>query len=442
MMLLFTPCTRWEKREGKMNIRAVAFTLTALLLSASAAVMAAQSQTVAGQRRPHGGSLDVRRHGYEHGYRDGFQYGQQDRTTRAAYQYQTNQKYVGGEAGYEEYMGDKAQFVQGYRSGFRTGYTDAFYGSRGRFAQIYGNPGPPGKAFPEQPEQKEDSIDDIYARNKWSVQDVAYDIAYRDGVVDGENDRLYSADKEPTFHVRYRQANHGFRMDYGNEQEYQRLYRIAYFRGYADGYQAARPIPEGLRFVSAPKVEKSTDTLAIIAWSTNVPASADVYYTSDKFNYDREQSKDRQSVHRVELKDLQPDATYKVIVRTTYKDLVKTSPVFEFKTASKTKPILFTADGLPRIEEVTDKSAVINWKTDIDSSGSVLYRTSPDGPSSLADELSISREHRVKLTNLTPGTRYYFTIWSSPVCITNHEKFTFETKVDAEVAGKTAEADR
>jgi len=425
-----------------MNIRVIAFTLTALLLCSSSAVMAAPSQPVAEQRRPHGGSLDVRRHGYEHGYRDGFQFGQHDRSTRAAHQSQTNQKYVSGDAGYEEYMGDKAQFAQGYRSGFRTGYTDAFSGSPGRFAEIFGNPGPPVRFLPDPPDQQEDSIDDIYAKNKWSVQDVAYDVAYRDGVVDGENDRLYSADREPTFHVRYRQANHGYRMDYGNEQEYKRLYRIAYFRGYGDGYQAARPIPEGIRFVSVPRVEKSTDTLAIIAWSTNVPTSADVYYTSDKFNYDREQSKTRQSVHRVELKDLEPDVTYKVIVRTTYKDLVKTSPPFEFKTASKTKPILFTADGVPKIEEITGKSAVISWKTDLDSSGSVLYRASPDGASSLADELSISREHRVKLTNLTPGTRYYFTIWSSPVCITNHEKFTFETRADTQVAGRSAEANR
>jgi hypothetical protein len=425
-----------------MNIRAIAFTLSALLLCASSAVMAAPSQPVAEQHRPHGGSLDVRRHGYEHGYRDGFQFGQHDRSTRAAYQYQTNQKYVSGEAGYEEYMGDKAQFAQGYRSGFRVGYTDAFYGSRGRFAEIYGNPGPPVRFLPDQPDQQEDSIDDVYAKNKWSVQDVAFDVAYRDGIVDGENDRLYSADREPTFHARYRRANHGYRMDYGNEHEYQRLYRIAYFRGYGDGYQAARPIPEGIRFVSAPRVEKSTDTLAIIAWSTNVPTQADVYYTSDKFNYDREQSKASQSVHRVELKDLEPDVAYKVMVRITYKDLVKTSPPFEFKTVSKTKPILFTADGVPKIEEVTDKSAVVSWKTDIDSSGSLLYRTSSEGPSTLVDELSISREHRVKLTNLAPGTRYYFTIWSSPVCITNHEKFTFETKGDAEVAGKSAEANR
>lgn len=424
-----------------MNIRAMVLTLTALLLSASSAVMAAQSQTVAEQRRPHGGSLDARRHGYEHGYRDGFQYGQQDRSTRAAYRYETNQKYVSGEAGYEEFMGDKAQFVQGYRSGFRAGYTDAFHGSHGRFAQIYGDRGSSLRDLREQSD-KENNVDDVYAKNKWSVEDVAYDIAYRDGVGDGENDRLYSADREPTFHARYRQANHGYRMDYGAEREYQRLYRIAYFRGYADGYQAARPIPEGISFVSVPKVEKSTDTLAIIAWNTNVPTGADVYYTSNKFNYDREQAKSSGLVHRVELKDLEPDLTYKVIVRITYKDLVKTSRAFEFKTASKTKPILFSAEGVPRIEEVTGKSAVINWKTDIDSSGSVLYRTSPDGPSTLADELSISREHRVKLTNLTPGTRYYFTIWSSPVCITNHEKFTFETKGDAEVAIKSAEADR
>src|SRR5262249_18884699 len=108
-----------------MNIPGPALTLTALALFASS-LMAAQSQ-IAAEQRPHGGSLDVNRHGYEHGYRDGFQFGQHDRSRRAAYQFESNQKYVSGNIGYEEYMGDQARFAQGYRSGFRTGYTDGFY---------------------------------------------------------------------------------------------------------------------------------------------------------------------------------------------------------------------------------------------------------------------------------------------------------------------------
>lgn len=182
-----------------------------------------------------------------------------------------------------------------------------------------------------------------------------------------------------------------------------------------------------LKFVSAPRVEQHTDNVAIIAWSTNAKTAGTVYYTSNKFNFDQAPSLQEAFVHRVELKNLEPATTYKLLVRTRYNDITQTSREFTFTTSAKTAKILFTPDGVPKIEQISGNSAVISWKTNIDSSGSVLYRTSPKGPSKLAEDLSLSTDHHVQIKNLSPGTKYYFTIWSSPVCITDHEKFTFET---------------
>jgi len=395
----------------------------------------AQSSQPSQPRSPDGGSLNVHRHGYEHGYRDGFQFGQYDHSRKATYDYKNNPKYVQGDMGYESHMGNRTLFVRGYQTGFRSGYADGFYGSPGRFAQLYGKP-PAQAPVNASAQEPEDKADDVYASSGWSVNDVAYDIGYRDGVLDGEGDKLYNADKEATFHARYRTATHGYRLEYGSEGEYQRLYRIAYRRGYGDGFQAVRTAPKALKFLTGPTVEQHTDTLAIIGWGTNANTTGAVYYTANGFNYDQAVSPSNGSVHRVELKNLKPSTTYTIFVRSIHDDLTKTSPEFQLTTAPKTPLILFTADGIPKVEEVTANSALISWKTNMDSSGSVLYRTSPDGPSKLAEELSIAPEHRVKLTNLTPGTRYYFTIWSSPVCVTKHEKFTFETLGVQQAAAK------
>jgi hypothetical protein len=417
-----------------MESQGRAIAVAAMLIIAASIVAAGQSN-MAESSRPHGGSLNVQRHGYEHGYRDGFQFGQYDASRKAVFNYKTNQKYSQGDAGYQNFMGDRGQFVQGYQTGFRSGYTDGFYGSPGRVAQIFGKPSSEaGQNASVQ--EAEDKTDDIYVSKGWSATDVAYDIGYRDGVLDGENDKINNADKEPTYHAHYTAATHGYRVDYGVESEYQRLYRIAYRRGYADGFQAVREAPNALKFVSDPGVEKHTDTLAIVGWSTNADTTGVVYYTANGFNYDQAVSSTKGLVHRVELKNLKAGTTYTIFVRSKHNDLTKTSPEFQLTTSPKTTLILFTSDGIPKVEEVNTNSVVIRWKTNIDSSGSVLYRTSPEGPSKLAEELSLSTDHRVKITNLSPGTKYYFTIWSSPVCVTNHEKFTFETPARQQVAGK------
>ncbi len=409
-----------------MKIRektALAAALLILIFSTSAWT---QSKATGELPQPHGGSLNVHRHGYEHGYRDGFQFGQYDRSRKAVFDYKGNQKYTQGDAGYESFMGDRGQFSQGYQVGFRGGYIDGFYGNSGKFAQIYGKP-PSQAALNTSDQSSEENADDVYATNGWSASDVSYDIGYRDGVLDAEKDKLYNADKEATYHAHYTAATHGYRVQYGTESEYQRLYRIAYRRGYADGFQAVRTIPKALKFVSAPQVEKHTDNLAIVGWSTNADVTGVVYYTANGFNYDQAISTFKGRVHRVELKDLKPGTTYIVFVRCMYNDLTKTSPKFKLTTSGKTQLILFTPDGLPKVDQITGNSAVISWKTNIDSSGSVLYRTTPEGPSKLADELALSTDHRVKIVNLSPATKYYFTIWSSSVCVTKHENFTFET---------------
>ena len=87
--------------------------------------------------RYHGGALETRQHGYEHGYRDGFHHGREDRERRAGYDFRSDD-YKHGDRSYEKYMGDKGRYKNGYREGYQAGYDDAYNSRSGRFGDIYG----------------------------------------------------------------------------------------------------------------------------------------------------------------------------------------------------------------------------------------------------------------------------------------------------------------
>lgn len=62
----------------------------------------------------------------------------------------------------------------------------------------------------------------------------------------------------------------------------------------------------------------------------------------------------------------------------------------------------------PRVEHATDTQAVIAWSTNVASSTTVHYGTSPDLLDKIAQTPWGSLTHRVVLKNLEPGTIYYF----------------------------------
>ena len=87
----------------------------------------------------YGGSLDARQHGYEHAYRDGADRGRQDRDRRTGYSLKKND-YQSSARGYEAFFGDRGQYIQGAREGYKAGYDDGYNGRAGRYGQLYGRP--------------------------------------------------------------------------------------------------------------------------------------------------------------------------------------------------------------------------------------------------------------------------------------------------------------
>ncbi|MFN2438908.1 MAG: purple acid phosphatase family protein [Chitinophagaceae bacterium] len=64
----------------------------------------------------------------------------------------------------------------------------------------------------------------------------------------------------------------------------------------------------------------------------------------------------------------------------------------------------------PYLQVVTSNSIIIRWRTDTWARTRVRYGTSPEQLNLTADDSSLVLDHEVKLTDLRPRTRYYYSI--------------------------------
>ncbi len=65
--------------------------------------------------------------------------------------------------------------------------------------------------------------------------------------------------------------------------------------------------------------------------------------------------------------------------------------------------------GVPKITVVSEKSAVVSWKTDVETGTRVSYGLAPDQLTERA-EGGVTAAHEVTLTGLKPGARYFFAV--------------------------------
>jgi len=64
----------------------------------------------------------------------------------------------------------------------------------------------------------------------------------------------------------------------------------------------------------------------------------------------------------------------------------------------------------PYLQVVTSSSIVVRWGTDTWARSRVRYGTTPGKLNLIADDSALVTEHEIKLTGLTPRTRYYYSI--------------------------------
>lgn len=79
-------------------------------------------------------------------------------------------------------------------------------------------------------------------------------------------------------------------------------------------------------------------------------------------------------------------------------------------------PRLFTATGLvrgPYLQMATSTSVVVRWRSTVASDSRVVFGTSTASLTGSATNASVTTEHQVALTGLTPSTRYFYAIGST-----------------------------
>jgi hypothetical protein len=218
----------------KMKVAIGGLALTTLLFGTNGTADARGSQfpvSIDKDGVQFGPSLDPRRHGYEHAYRDGADRGRFD--LEHGIRYNLNAKIYNETArGYHPFMGNKKQYQQGYREGYKAGYDSAYRGGPQQYSQIYGQT--------EENRTQTQHATDPYASRRWGGMDMAFDVGYRDGVTAGQYDRGHNVRSDFETSDAYRNANHGYGNGYGQTEAYQAQYRTGFQRGYQDGYGRSR----------------------------------------------------------------------------------------------------------------------------------------------------------------------------------------------------------
>ena len=109
-----------------------------------------------------------------------------------------------------------------------------------RFA---GDRAPHARIAPIGGDQKIDLVDRprlavLHPRNRRlaRIAGVATDIGYRDGISAGQNDLRNHKEYRPDKHDAFKDADHGYRKDYGDKALYKEQYRKGFTRGYEDAF--------------------------------------------------------------------------------------------------------------------------------------------------------------------------------------------------------------
>jgi len=183
--------------------------------------------------------------------------------------------------------------------------------------------------------------------------------------------------------------------------------------------------------ISDVQVMGVTDRLAVIGWRTNEPADSAVEYRPSAV-YGRNAADGRfVLVHSLTLDGLSPSTSYhfRVLSRDASGNGPSFCPDMSFSTLSlpDTKPPAISG---VEIVAVSDKLAVISWRTDEAADSSIEFGTgAPYGRT--ATDPSLLLFHQLTLNGLEPSTTYHFRVGSTDASgngPSNSGDLTFTTK--------------
>ncbi|PJA47398.1 hypothetical protein CO172_01650, partial [Candidatus Uhrbacteria bacterium CG_4_9_14_3_um_filter_36_7] len=160
-------------------------------------------------------------------------------------------------------------------------------------------------------------------------------------------------------------------------------------------------------------VSEVTENTATISWQTDESANSYVDYgkTTDYELVGLSQTEIFQMTHTLSLTNLEPGTTYHIRVRSQDDSGNEAaSSDYTFVTQDITSPVISSL----QVQDISETSARIVWTTDEPTKSQIFYGTTSAYGSSVY--LDIFEEvHSLLLTNLSPGTLYYFAVQATDV---------------------------
>jgi len=161
---------------------------------------------------------------YDHGYREGWEYGERDARQRRTSDYAHAREYQRANRGYDRRYGSLVDYRRLFRDGYAAGYAEACaaYAPRGHVSRPYLPPASyPGPTWGRAPTSGDPALERGYADG------------YEKGFDAGrDRDRF-----DVLRHKWYRSADRGYGRWYGSRDRYRDAYREGFHSGYARGYR-------------------------------------------------------------------------------------------------------------------------------------------------------------------------------------------------------------
>ena len=190
----------------------------------------------------------------------------------------------------------------------------------------------------------------------------------------------------------------------------------------------ADPDVSAPRIISGPAVAASDSISAIITWETDEPSNSLVQYGTSGTNWQTLTSSasdgDMVTQHSVTLTNLSPTTTYSYMVGS--QDQEGNGPLVNgngtnpsaVQTFTTTATIDTAAPEISNMEMTfaTDTTALITWTTNEPANSLAQYGLATgewDDYDYSESDADMKTEHSITITNLQPGTQYYFRIAST-----------------------------
>lgn len=198
----------------------------------------------------YGNGNDVYRIAQDQGYRDGIDHGAEHARDRHRFDPEGTSHYKNATEGYRSSYGNKDAYKQAYREGFRRGYDEGFRQNSGGYGGY-----DRGRNSGNDPYYRNDGGNDPYYRNNDpyyrnggsrdnggygnDIYRIAQEQGYRDGVDHGAEHARNRDRYNPEGTSHYKNADSGYRSEYGNKDSYRQAYREGFKRGYDEGYRGS-----------------------------------------------------------------------------------------------------------------------------------------------------------------------------------------------------------